>query len=124
MAENCCAFWTLLLVRSCETAREATKRSDYSEANDIAVKYSRSFIHHLRDKCNLPGDKMEAKLDEAIGYIAEAATAHEETTFSKIGLSIGAEATFSKAAQQSFDSVISELENAVRERARELNCEL
>lgn len=120
---ECCSFWTLLLLRSCETAREATSRSDYSQATELAGNYVHHYIEKLKG-CNLPTDKMKTRLDEAISFITQAEIAHEETTFSGIGLSMAAEGTYSKEAQASFNMVIAELENAVRERARELNCEV
>lgn len=120
---ECCPFYTLLLLRSCETAREATKRSDYSQATELAGNYVQRYVQKLKD-CNLSTDKMKAKLDEAISFITQAEIAHEETTFSGIGLSMAAEGTFSKEAQANLNMVIAELENAVRERARELNCEV
>lgn len=121
---ECCPAWTLMLLHSLESARDATKRSDYTVASELAGNFARKYISKLKEDCKLPTDKMKARLDEAISFVLQADLAHHETTFSKIELSIEAEVGFSKEAQANFGIVISELENAVRERARELNCEV
>lgn len=121
---ECCSFYTLLLLRSCETARDATERSDYNLATTIATEYAHRYVRKLDENCKLPTDKMRARLNEAMSFVTQADIAHDESVFSKIGLSLAAEGTFSKEAQASFNMVVAELENAVRERARELNCEI
>lgn len=121
---ECCTAWALMLLHSLESAREATKRSEYTVASELAGNSARRYISKLKEDCNLSIDKMKAFLDEAISHITQAEIAHQETAFSGIGLSMAAEGTFSKEAQVNLNMVIAELENAVRERARELNCEV
>jgi len=108
----------------CEKTKEMVEHSDYREAEVVSRQFGWGFIKNLETKCNLDTKALETRFGNALGDMKDAEVAHQEQSFSTNPLSMMAEVQYSKLATANLDGAIAELENAVREKARELKCEL